>query len=401
MPLVGTRYLYADSDPFPYEYDFLATLKGFLEAASSCLVATAELERLRGELSEKSDEVAHEIEHLDVFQSQLVDTIDRMGHAGGAVGEVARTISATATKMVHDAKAVQKGELGRLEQAAAAQMESSRAIIRQSVSKFFTGSVVDFTKSSFRLSLEDGAYVMRAVCLSPTNVEIAYRLDVNRSEGWNHPRKVSEIVGDEMMIQVGLKKKFLKRDLTREIVNVDDFYITGASLDPRSAQVRLRKKLESGPDLFVLHMHRVEGDTQVAIERPGNDDSTPFPAVADDTAKLERLWAGLERAAREVLEHRQAVDWVHIDGKDMIEHDLVVLMIDRFVEMYAPVVQEISNRSSSPKELSLKRELASGRREELYIRKEELAELLAPLDEDRLRLFARLEVFPTISVDVD
>ena len=401
MRFVGTRYLYADSDPFPYEYDFLATLKGFLESASTCLVATAELERLRGELSEKSDDVAHEIEHLDVFQSQLVDTVERMGHAGGAVGEVARQIAASATKMVHDAKAAQKAELGRLEQAAAAQMESSRAIIRQAVSKFFTSSVVDFTKSSFRLSLEDGVYVMRAVCLSPTNVEIAYRLDVNQSEGWNHPRRVSEIVGDEMMIQVGLKKKFLKRDLTREIVNVDEFYITGANLDPRTAQVRLRKKLELGMDQFVLHMARIEGDTQVEIERPGSDDPSPFPAVADDTAKLERLWAGLEHAARATLEHRQAVDWVHIDGKDMIEHDLVVLMIDRFVEMYAPVVQEISNRSSSPKELTLKRELASGRREELYIRKEELAELLAPLDEDRLRLFARLEVFPVISVEVD
>lgn len=398
---MGAKYLYADSDPFPFDYDFLATLRGFLQCAAGCLVATGEVDRLRDLQQEKSDAVAHEIEHLDAFESQVVQMIDRMAQAGGAVGEAARQLSATATRLVHEAKATQKAELGRLDGQASAELESARSVIRQAVGKFFTDHHFDFNKSRFRVALEDGGYVMRAVCQSPANVEIAYRLDVARSEGWSHPRKVADIVGTEMDLQVGMKKKFLARDLTREIVRIDDYYVSSADIDAEHAEVHLRKKPDQSADAFVLTMERSEDGTEMEIIRPTHEDSSPFPAVPDDAQKLQRLWNALARASAETLEHRQAVDWVKIDGKDLVEQDLVALMIDRYVDLYAPIVQEISNRSASQKELSLKRELANGRREEVYLKKEELAELLSSLDEDRLRLFARLEVFPTVSLDVD
>lgn len=397
------RYLYADSDPFPYEYDFLATLRGFLACASECLVAISEIERIRDQLKVEAEEGTQAIEHFDSFGADLSRSIDQMvrrGSAGGLVEDVAREIQATAIRLIHDAKIARRTDVTRLQEQAASAIEAQRAVIRQSVALFFKQEQVDFERSRFRLSLEDGHYVMRAVCEAPTNVEIAYRLDVERSDGWGQPRKVSDIVGDHMELQVGMKKKFLARDLTREIVRIDDYYVANADLDPDRAEVRLRKKPDA-PDQFVLHMQREDGESSMEIVRPVGDDPSPFPAVPDDAAKLELLWAELERAAEKTLAHRKSVDWVRIDGKDLYEHDLVALMIDRFVDLYAPIVAEISGRSASDKELSLKRELANGRREEVYLRKDDLAELLSPLQEDKLRLFTRLDVFPTVSFDID
>ncbi len=401
---MGTRYLYADSDPFPYEYDFLGTLRGFLTCASECLVAASQIERLHDEVRRVRDEATQAVELLESFGADLsraIDAMIRRGEGGDVVEEVARRIQAHATSSIHDAKVGRRSAVKRLEEETGAKVEAQRATIRQSVSKFFIQHHVDFQKSSFRLSLEDGGYVMRAICQSPTNVEIAYRLDVERSEGWSHPRKVADVVRDELELQVGMKKKFLKRDLTREIVRIGEYYVAGADLDPDRAVVRLRKKADSPADHFVLEMRRGNGEASMEIVRPDHDDPSPFPAVPDDTAKLERLWSALDRAAGETLVHREAVDWVRIDGKDLYEHDLVDLMVDRFVDLYAPVVAEISNRSASDKELSLKRELDGGRREELYLRKDDLAELLAPLDEEKLRLFARLDVFPVVSLEID
>src|SRR5690606_29854550 len=151
--------------------------------------------------------------------------------------EVARRIQANATSSIHDAKVGRRSSVKRLEEESAGKVEAQRAIIRQSVSRFFIEHHVEFTKSSFRLSLEDGGYVMRAIIQSQTRVESAYRLDRERSEGWSHPRKVADIVGDELEVQVGMKKKFRKRALTREIVKISQYYVAGVDLDPARAEV--------------------------------------------------------------------------------------------------------------------------------------------------------------------
>lgn len=398
------RYLYADSEPFPHDYDFLATLRGFLQCASECLLAVSEIERLTDERRARNDETVHAVEHLDAFGTELSQTIDRMirrGSGGRVVEEAGRKIQAAATRTVHDEKVARRADTRERDEEAERGIEAQRELIRESVSRFFIAHHIDFSQATYALALEEHGYVLRAICTSPTRVEIAYRLDAEQSETFRQPRRVSDLVDDGMELQVGMKKKFLRSDLTREIVRIDDYYVSSADLAPDRAEIGLRKKVDAVADRFRLAVVDRDGHRDVEIHKLKDDEADPFPAVPDDVDRVQRLCGRLREAAGEALDHRQSVDWVRIDGKNLYEHDLVALMIDRFVDLYAPVVAEISERSASDKELSLKRELESGRREELYLRKEELADLLAPLDEAKLRLFARLEVFPTMTLEID
>jgi hypothetical protein len=58
--------------------------------------------------------------------------------------------------------------------------------------------------------------------------------------------------------------------------------------------------------------------------------------------------------------------------------------------MFAPTVREIAKRSPNEFELSLKQENDSGRREEIYLRKEQLVSNLQPLSSVGREVFAPL-----------
>ena len=73
----------------------------------------------------------------------------------------------------------------------------------------------------------------------------------------------------------------------------------------------------------------------------------------------------------------------------------------------APTVVEISKRSPNPQELSLKHEDDSGRREEIYLRKQDLLSKLEPLDRESRAVFGpfalggRDEPLPAFDVSLE
>jgi len=68
------------------------------------------------------------------------------------------------------------------------------------------------------------------------------------------------------------------------------------------------------------------------------------------------------------------------------------------VRFLDPMVAEISRRSPNPRELSLKMENDAGRREEVYVKKEDLIAHLAGMGERELSIFTPLGFSPPPSV---
>jgi hypothetical protein len=92
--------------------------------------------------------------------------------------------------------------------------------------------------------------------------------------------------------------------------------------------------------------------------------------------------------------HKERLLSVTLDGADVVEQDLVIAFVERLVQMFSPIVSEIARKSSNATELSLKREHDDGRREELYLRKQELAKRIEPLTAPARGLFAPLGLAP-------
>jgi hypothetical protein len=132
------------------------------------------------------------------------------------------------------------------------------------------------------------------------------------------------------------------------------------------------------------------------VQRPDDDSSEgiPSPLDAADRAQVERLAQLLRAAAKEVVAHKERLLSVTLDGADVVDQDLVIAFVERLVQLFSPIVSEIARKSSNSSELSLKREHDDGRREELYLRKQELMKRIEPLSAPARGLFSPLGLAP-------
>ncbi len=115
------------------------------------------------------------------------------------------------------------------------------------------------------------------------------------------------------------------------------------------------------------------------MQHPGDPDAATLEPVLDQTAavELERFVMLLRSAAGSVVKHKSRVLGVTIHGHDVFDDHLVNQLLTTIVKLLAPNVTEISRRSTSPVELTLKTEDEAGKRQEIYVKK---AELYAKLD---------------------
>lgn len=215
------------------------------------------------------------------------------------------------------------------------------------------------------LQLEQGRYRV-AVSQQIDGVVIDYALSPDGLERWREPRRLSSISDDLEELQVGMKKKLFRRDLTREMMRVGDHYLLAARIYPERASVDIAKRVDGSRAPLRLELEREPDGIYAHIERAEADGAQLFPAIPSDAEKLAGLWGALQRVGLDALGVRVGVEAARLDERDLLAEDPGAL-IDHLVEHFAPRVAEIARRSPSPKELSLKIEHEDGRREERYL----------------------------------
>lgn len=394
------RYLYANSEPFPLDYDFLDTLRRFLAAAARVVALDGELTALERDVESRNRDA---VEVLEAF-SRYVDTIERassaalqhLGHAP-AVRDYAGKLIAHTRRSADQAKVEVQARTERHNRGDFDAIDALRKAIRDAVFEFLLTARLDLAIASARFRLVDKEYRIEVTCHLADDIDVVYGVPADRVPDWLSPRKVSSFAG-EVEIQIGMKKKFLRKDLTREIVRITDHTVMGAVVREERAEMQLSRKADLSRDSLALCVWRDQEGTHAEIRRPSREGDEPFPAVTDDLDKLDELWSAMRAAAEETLAQKKEVRAVRIDGDDAFQGHRVLDLIDRLVVRFAPIVAQIAARSPSPDELSLKTEDADGRREEIYLRKGDMAETLSVLDGPDLDRFARLEVFPELEV---
>jgi len=400
------RYLYADSEPFPLEYDFLATLRGFLECGATCLGAVASIETQDALVD--TEKANNERQHL-ALDRYAKDALGGLESAHGsnplkeAIDTAHSQMEESLRRTVASAKDTVDGSLRQVEQAARSRIDGQGETIRNALERFLLKERLEVEDTFFELTLENDGYVISAMCRMPEGLSVQYQLDARRRDEWTRPRKVSEIAG-ELQIQVGMKKKMFAKNLSVEHAKVGDWALVAATLGATRASITLRKRPDSDKDTTIITLRRTEsgvrGDVRRGVEL-GQERESMFPTADEDASHLAELWDNLEGECRATLAHRDSVRAIRLDGEDILEGTQVTTFVERYVKMYTPIVEQIAKRSPSSKELSLKVEHADGKREEIYLRREDLADVVAPLDDQQMKVFAPLDFFPTIDIDFD
>jgi hypothetical protein len=392
------RFLYGDSAPFPLGYNFLATLEVFMTAATRIV----QLESDARELTRQADELAagrvKGLEALDQFHTVVMravqDTAQKVQHAHAL--EYAHKVAQFASSYVDEHRRVTIGASERESMQCRTENERRVAEQRQQLEGFLKVAKLPVlaTKVSMHLVADGkdgrGRHEMSAVFDNPDGIQTAFNLGTHKAAAWGAPRKISELAqGVELM--VGVDKSWLRGTVTPKQVNVDEWILTQFELSDDAFALIIRRKLTEKEALqFVLH--RTEAGLSGTVEHPGhaNAEALAGSLGASDLAALDRVWQAARVACREVLEQKEQLVTVSLDGTPVFEGGLVIPFVVRLVTMFAPTVREIAKRSPNEHELSLKQESEGGRREELYLRKEQLVSKLQPLSSIGREVFAPL-----------
>lgn len=400
MLLFVPTYLYGDSSPFPGGYDFLSELRSFVQAASRALLLAHEADQLEQNLGERAQEHLHAIEAAQAFFDQVTALVaDRAARAPAPqlVGSYAQEILGYVENLSAQAKQARAEHLDAESVAATQAIRSRRAELRGVLAEYLLGDPLPTSAWALSLHLGGTSPHGQVMLQHPGELTTSFTVDVSGDEAWGRPRKIGEI-SPGLSLQVGFKKAFLRSSLHPDIHSLDDFYVGELELGPDTMELHLRRKPDSPRDAFVLDLDvGADGAPVAKISRRGDksgESDAPFASQGEDLARVVELAAALRRECAPLALRKTRLLAAQLDDRDVFERGLVRQVFERIAQRLAPIAAQVDAHSPNPEELSLKIQNADGRREELYLRKQELVELVAPLPPEAQTLFAHLCFLP-------
>jgi hypothetical protein len=386
------RYLFGDSAPFPLSFNFLSTLEIFMTTATRAVELELGAARLAKETLDNAASRQRGLEALEQFHMVVMravsDTATKVQHPLAL--EYSRKVGDQAARFVEDHRAHVQRSNEQEDAAARAETDRRRHEIRAQLDTFFKAARLPVEGYKLTLDLADGKTSASCVFFSSQGIVSSFTLGASRIPAWNHARKVSEFAPN-LELMVGVKKSWLRGTISPEKVRLDDWVVSHAELSDEACQIHLRKKATE-KDALVFRAWRGESGLRAEVEHPGDANAEALsPAVdAADLPELDRFLQGLRIAGRDLLDQKEQLVSVQLDGADVLGSGIVVPLVERLVAMFAPTVTEIAKRSPNANELSLKTESDEGRREEIYLKKDDLLQKLQPLPSVGRQVFAPL-----------
>lgn len=390
------RFLYGDSAPFPLGYDFLETLEVFMEASTRIVQLDLEASTLRRSRDELAQVRVKGLEALEAFHKAVMravqDTAQKVQQQPAR--EYARVVAEFASRHVDEHRRMALASNERENAQLVADNDRRFAEQRALLERFLKVARLPVLSTRYSMHLvgegKEAKPAISAIFDVPDGIQTSFALSTSESADWAAPRKVSELA-QGLDLSAGVDKSWLSGKVSPKQVVVDDWTITRFELSEESFNVVLKRKLAEKEAVY-FRLVRSEAGLTGMVEHPGVQGAEALPATLDsqDLSNLDRLWQALRLAVRDLAGQKEQLLSVTLDGQPAIDSQLVVPFVGRLVKMFAPTVQEIAKRSPNEFELTLKRETEGNRREELFLRKEQLTSKLQPLSAPGRAIFAPL-----------
>ena len=399
------RYLYGDSEPFPGGYDFLAALRVFVQASSKALQLAHDADEMERSLGDRAQEHLHAIEAIQTFFGGASDLIVERATRSSApqiVGPYASQLAEHIEALGAQARASRAKELDGASVEVTSRIREKRAEIRKVVGEYLLGDPLPIVSWALSLSLAGTSPNGQAVLEHPGDLSTSVSVNLARDTAWARPRRIGDLAPG-LVMQVGFKKAFLRSSVQPDVVTLDELVIGGVEIGPDSLELHLRRKLDAPRDAYVITVDPTdEGRSIVKVtrmdERGGGNSDAPFESQGEEAARILELNAVMRRECANLLQFRKRLLSAQLDGHEVFERGLVQVLLTRIADRLAPVAAEVSRHSPNPSELSLKLERDGGRREEVYLRKADLAQLVTGLPLEAQQLYAGLAFLPRTSV---
>ena len=390
------RYLLGDSAEFREQYNFLATLRGFVACAGRVSKLQHEIQTLKSDMNEHLSSLSNVSDQVAEFCDTLIVLITSKAKEKAhpePIGSIAKQQVQNLSSALAAARANMSQEAQRTKANISQQIDTRRHEIVTTIGTFLTTESLPVLSSSFSMQVGGQGVVLSANFEFRGGITASFDLDPGRAGELSTPQRIQSFATD-LTLQIGEKKKFLSKDLSPVTALLDPYYLTALELAEGMCSMKLRRKLELSSDSLVIEMRRKGGRFAARITNLEGEAQQTIDAEPADHERLKNLWNALSERVTPALANKQKLKKLRLDGNDVFKNDLVLDFIDRLIDQFAPIVADISEHSPNADELSLKIDRSDGRREEIYVRKSDLAKNVLSLPDDYLERFALLDIFP-------
>jgi hypothetical protein len=387
------RFLYGDSTPFPLETNFIETLKAAVQAAASLLRADQGLQVGQTRVEGAQSNAVKDAWRLDEMARTVLSSLEP--HLTDAEAPQLGVVASQLVKAAHPVFEAAKAEITLRRDATLREVETQMVEHRDTIPKaleaFFAGHELPGMSSRFLWKGgpgdEPGALVTRVS--TAFGLEALLTVELPPASLFHRAFKLGELdKGARLRLQTA--SGWIRKGTELKSAPIDLFTLTEAAISPESASFVLRRPGKP-PQPGVEVVLRAEGQLGPIMRSvgPGGepaDDPIALDGVETTMAKkvLSRVEEELRALARSGGRHLEKATF---EGASVRDLERTTALARRFIDAVAPLTHEMRRRASSASELALKCELASGRREELYVDRKQLIACFHDLDDERRAFF--------------
>jgi hypothetical protein len=387
--------LYGDSTPFPFDTDYLELVRGAVTCSVKLLLAQHAIDEARAAIAAADHARLAERARLDRVAEAVRKALLLYDGVEGREGRVAQRTRDAARVAVDDEISQIEGGANAEKTRRTSDIDRAREGARNGVEEFLRAHSLPGDDLSVSLRGEEQGYAGDATLSTTFGVGAAFRLAIPDAHDWSRLRRVMD-VSPGCEVQVPHEAGWINKRLELQRIKLDKLWITDAALTPHNVRLTVRKGISSGPG-YTLEVVRGGSGTIRELDENGTEKDV-HPIEPDDIDSVRRLTDAATEALLSLATYRNAMITCSYDGTSFAEVEDPRTVATALIATLAPTVNEIERRSGGVDELILRRDVADGRREEKYVKKAELREVICALPIALRNAFAPLQLVPRSSL---
>ncbi|GAB4564069.1 MAG: hypothetical protein Tsb0020_13790 [Haliangiales bacterium] len=384
------KYLYGDATPFPLEENFIDTLAAATDACVALFKTDLDLRNRHDRSDELRERASEELSYLDRLATTLETAIAPMlpkEEAAYAAQKTAVEISQSTRALIERARAnIISGRDANIRGIIGSDTSTR---VQRSISSFVLEHTLPKTSWDVVWSYDwDAAKIDLSLTSSAECGLVAeFTGTIPSDDRWSIPQRISDI-DPHTQLTIQRDVGWLSRLLKGSHESISGFFITRVEMRGNEARFQVHRALKPGASGYEISIRSAKHGSPVVLPlRESDAEVEAIPVYGDDAVNLTSLWAIIEKELRALTRYRERMLRARLRGADIGQLDEPGELAEIIIMTLAPIVREMRMRSRVPGELVLKRDLGNGRREELFVPRQELTRKFASLPHEQQRYF--------------
>ena len=390
-------HVYGDSTPFPYDLDYIDLLRGAVDCAVQLLSAQHAIDTALDRSEGVSARQRAEQSRLDrvtdnVEQALRHCTESDLASVANASQRIVSSAQGIVSEEVRASRADALNEIAKSEKIIARAREASA----RSVEALLVDHDIPETGVCLQLEAKADQYRCSAVLNTPFGVSAVCPVQPPVEHEWSKLRRVRSL-SPETVLYLPRCGRFTRRT-TLAATPLDRLFISDVVLDETHALLTVlkRPRQAEGYRIGIAYEQNPRAVVSQIDKNGALDAESAITLGGRDNASALRLMRRVGETTRDLVRHRRAVTSMVFDNQPVAGVDEPGAIARRLIAIISPIAQETARRSGAPGELVVRRDIGDGRREELYVTKNELLEKTQILPPELQAEFAPLGIAPPV-----